>query len=202
MNIHRFFGMTRLSAHIDYLSTQAIAHIIRLWAHQRIQHICYLLVGIIVSFLLIQTMLQLTPPSFAKTASFETCATALANQKGPRCNGEDPIIQGCSRDAMTVKQAMIIHNGRPIGLAQLRYSANCGTYWARGFSYLVGTGVTVYVQNLGKQDTASYLSDGPEAYSNMIYLTGSARPTVVVGVVGETVTLVTLTGPEAGHRPS
>jgi len=118
--------------------------------------------------------------SFARSTSFETCSTVALKDRPQFCTGADPIAGGCSQDARTfLPQQEVLFDGQAVGMAQMRYSPSCNTYWVRGFSYLPNTSVSVYVENLGASTQASYLSSTPEAYSNMVYAT---PPTVVVQI--------------------
>jgi hypothetical protein len=117
--------------------------------------------------------------SFARSTSFETCATVRVVDKPKFCNGMDPIQSDCTADAQTVAEQPVMLDGQTVGLAQIRYSPRCNSYWARGFSYLPGKSVSVYVSELGKGDNASFLSTNGSAYSNMVY---SSVPTVTIQV--------------------
>lgn len=129
-------------------------------------------------------LLQSSHPTFAKTTSFETCLTALPQHKPSLCNGADPIQGGCSFDAQTFAQTPVVFGNQTVGLAQVRFSVACGTFWGRGFSYLPGKSVSVYVAALGTGGNASFLSTTPEAYSNMVY--GTPSPVTVSVILSAT----------------
>ncbi|RAQ98532.1 DUF2690 domain-containing protein [Thermogemmatispora tikiterensis] len=154
-----------------------------------------LLFVVTVSLLFLGSLLFLTPtpPSFARAASFETCATVPPREKPTFCNGADPIQGGCASDAETVTEEPILDGSEQIGLAQMRHSPSCNTYWGRGFSFLSGKSMTVFIPELGTGGNASFLSTTPEIYSNMIYAT---IPTVTIGIIiGPTrVVLATIPG--------
>jgi len=150
---------------------QRLAQAVRRWLP--------ILLSALVAVVLAVLLLRTTHTSFAKTSSFETCATVIQQDKPKFCTGADPIQGGCSHDAQTVTQQPVMLGDQQVGLAEVRHSPSCNTYWARGVSYLQGKAVSVFVSNLGKSDTASYLSTSQEAYSNMVYAT---IPTVVVQV--------------------
>ncbi len=69
---------------------------------------------------------------------------------------------------------------RQVGLAQVRHSPSCNTYWARGLSYVPAMELQVSIPALNyTNNQASFISSTREAYSNMFYAT---IPTVVVGM--------------------
>ena len=123
-----------------------------------------------------------THASFARTTfSFETCANAPLQDKSQACTEVDPIQAGCVHNVKTVRSEPILLNGKKIGLAQVRYSPSpCNAYWGRGFSFLPGTSISIYIANFGISDTASYLSSSNQVYSNMEY--GHA-PTITVQII-------------------
>lgn len=48
------------------------------------------------------------------------------------CNNQNPINTGCSADATTVLSGSVFNgSGQRIGTIELRWSATCGTNWAR-----------------------------------------------------------------------
>ncbi len=155
-----------------YTSTAKLARHRRLWLSLLFAALLALLLG----------GLFFTPirTSFAKTTSFETCATVLPKDKPKFCNGSDPIQGGCSFDAQTVTEQPILQGNKSVGLAQVRHSPFCNTYWGRGFSFLPGKSMTVFISELGKGDAASFLSTSSEVYSNMVYAT---IPTVTIGII-------------------
>jgi hypothetical protein len=167
-------------------------------AHERTQqhlrHILPLLLAMLLAALLASLFLFTGPlqHSFARPASFETCATVLPRQKPQFCNGQDPILGGCSSDAQTVTQQPILLAGRVVGLAQVRHSPFCDTYWGRGFSFLLSKSISVDLPDLGRGEEASFLSTSSSVYSNMLY---QQIPTVTVGIIVSSTTVAQTTIP-------
>nr|BBH92107.1 hypothetical protein KTA_03060 [Thermogemmatispora argillosa] len=56
----------------------------------------------------------------------------------------------------------------------------CNTYWGRGFTFLAGASISVYLPDLGTGAEASYLSTTSQVYSNMVY---AFIPTVTIEVI-------------------
>lgn len=145
-----------------------------------IQRLLLLIVLALVALSLGNWLLSSSHTSFAQTTSFEVCAAALGQQKAHLCTGADPVQGGCAADAQTITHLPIRMGNQQIGLGELRYSPQCQTDWGRGFSYLPGTTVSVFIADPTSTYNALYISQGPEAYSNMVF---GKVPIVIVGVV-------------------
>ncbi|RAQ95841.1 DUF2690 domain-containing protein [Thermogemmatispora tikiterensis] len=142
---------------------------------------CYwLLVLILLALLIVSLLLWPTPPGLARGNSFETCSTVLPQDRPRFCTGTDPIVEGCSLDARTVSDVPMRWGTRTVGLAQVRHSLLCNTYWGRGFRFLPGASISVYLPDLGTGAEASYLSTTSQVYSNMVY---AFIPTVTIEII-------------------
>ena len=108
------------------------------------------------------------------------CA-AVPNDRN--CDGQDPVYQGCSPSAENAaKSAFNVNLGwgwLPIGQAYLRYSADCQSNWAHGYSgyeYYDGNYYTYYfdliavkvVRDDGLTEEYDQTTD-TEGWSNMVY---------------------------------
>ncbi len=141
---------------------------------------CWLLALILLALLTVFLLLRPTPSSLARGNSFETCSTVLPRDRPRFCTGTDPIVEGCSLDAQTVNEVSMRWGTRAVGLAQVRHSPLCNTYWGRGFSFLHGASISVYLPDLGTGAKASYLSTTSQVYSNMVY---AFVPTVTIEII-------------------
>ncbi|QOT19813.1 DUF2690 domain-containing protein [Paenarthrobacter sp. YJN-5] len=108
-------------------------------------------------------------------------ATALSTESSPACYGDycsgmDPVASGCSEGAVTLDSHV---QGLGGGIVELRYSAKCGTNWARWTAYPTGwcmnCGIvglravqdTGYTQSIDLTNTE--IGDGESVWSPMIY---------------------------------
>jgi hypothetical protein len=62
-------------------------------------------------------------------------------------DGRDPVSSGCSRSAITARQASIYAGSTRVGVAQLRYSTSCRTVWGRTIAYYSPKGLTQVKRN-------------------------------------------------------
>jgi hypothetical protein len=77
---------------------------------------------------------------------------------GEHCNNQDPIVQGCSRDAQTIayKTFLSPSTGKLLAMAERRYSPTCHTYWGRIVEPVTGKrGLSMFIA----------LKDGPPLVS-------------------------------------
>ena len=163
-----------------FAHTVGAVAIIRWVKRPFVQHLLLLLASALLALSFGSWFLGSSHTSFAKSTSFETCATVPAQDKPMFCTGTDPVVGGCSLDAQSFGPPHpIMLNGTVVGRAEIRYSALCNTYWGRGFTYLTGTSIAIFVANLGTSDAATYLSPTSEVYSNMVYAT---VPTITVQI--------------------
>lgn len=128
--------------------------------------------------------------AFAAGLSFNTCRNASFEEKAAFCTGADPVVGGCAQDAMTGDgmtpntERPILFQGKRVGLAQVRSSPSCGTYWGRGFSFVRGAILTIHLPALGTGGAGSFQIQSSSIYSNMFYdpVQGDV-PTVIVGLI-------------------
>lgn len=147
----------------------------------------YLVLASMIILIVLVSVLALGPGHHALAAhlSFNTCRNALPQEKVALCNGSDPIGGSCAQDAITRgnEQPIWLGNQR-VGLAQVRYSPSCQTAWGRGFSFVPGTTLVVYLPALGIGDAASFLALSSSIYSNMVYTPLSDQfPTVTIRIL-------------------
>lgn len=115
------------------------------------------------------------------------------------CNGDDPQTSGCAAGATNAASAYIVNGlGENIGLIELRWSAHCGTNWARATLYIhVGNnlGAAIGYGNVNTcyfspQDSYSYQSTQyTQIWTSMIFAptqTAYARGWVGFGHPGDT----------------
>lgn len=169
----------RLKKTLDFTRHKKVMAVVRWFKNPLVQRILLLIASALLAMSFGIWFLSSSHTSFARSTSFETCATVLAKDKPAFCNGADPIAGGCVADAKTVTEQPIMFDGQTVGLAQVRHSTLCNTYWARGFTSRPGKSISVFVSELGKSSNASFLSTGVSAYSNMVYVT---VPTVTIQV--------------------
>lgn len=63
--------------------------------------------------------------------SFSSAAQAC---RGQACDRQDPVVEGCDRDAVTLETKTISSGGRIIARVKLLWSPSCQTNWARVYS--------------------------------------------------------------------
>ena len=131
------------------------------------RHILVGSIGILIAIMLAGGFALVTLPHFsphALAASLQqaigtTCAQAPTME---HCNTQDPELQGCAADAVTLGQpATILENGFAIGSVERRWSAKCQSWWGRVFDHRIGSQANMSIAVAG-----STLSAPPTFVSN------------------------------------
>lgn len=87
---------------------------------------------------------------------------------GNGCNGLDPEKTGCAADAYTLKVSGGTESFRT-GSVELRYSPRCGTNWARVFSAIGSTQLTVSIRRTNDGLFYFAVGSGTRLWSPMVY---------------------------------
>ena len=117
------------------------------------------------------------------TLPVQNCAHV---QSFEQCNHQDPIQQGCSADAQTVKAVPIeLPPGTRVGRLELRHSNACNSYWGRTWSFGKGNAElslssSTFNENV-PDSPGSLLTGGANlVYSDMVY---GSQPPILTGFV-------------------
>jgi hypothetical protein len=106
---------------------------------------CILLALLLATGLVFALQLRLSPRAHAASLQqppATTCAQAPTIQ---HCNNQDPEVQGCAADAVTIGQADIKENGFTIGRVERRWSLKCQSWWGRVFDLRPDSQASMYI---------------------------------------------------------
>jgi hypothetical protein len=102
------------------------------------------------------------------------CSAALPTGRSDRLSsaslaGRDPYDAGCSSDASTIARAAAFDpSGHRVATVELRWSARCGTAWARAVRVASASGTLVAsVQAASLSNTFEHATDG-EVWTDMV----------------------------------
>ncbi len=102
------------------------------------------------------------------------CSAALPVRRPDRVSGaslagHDPYDAGCTSDASTIaKAAACDPSGNRVATVELRWSARCGTVWARAVRVAPATGTLVArVEAASLSSTFEHATDG-EVWTDMV----------------------------------
>ena len=88
------------------------------------------------------------------------------------CTNQDPMVQGCSRDAQTLAYEDFIDpsTGNSLARAERRYSPTCHTYWGRIVKPATGKrGLSIVIALKGGPAQVS-TTTGTEVFTHMVFL--------------------------------
>jgi Protein of unknown function (DUF2690) len=88
------------------------------------------------------------------------------------CTNQDPMAQGCSRDAQTIAYEDFLDpsTGNSLARAERRYSPKCHTYWGRIVEPVTGKrGLSIVVALNGGPPQVS-TTTGTEVFTQMVFL--------------------------------
>jgi hypothetical protein len=100
------------------------------------------------------------------------------------CANQDPMVQGCSRDAQTIAYEDFLDSstGSSFARAERRYSPKCHTYWGRIVEPVTGKrGLSIVVALNGGPPQVS-TTTGTEVFTNIVFL--SCQTPQMARVVG------------------
>lgn len=103
-----------------------------------------------------------------------------SNPTGPHCNHQDPMIQGCNRDAQTLSFHDIPNmQGIILATVQRRYSPTCHSEWGR---IITSPGnhqpISISIGTNGIQ-----ASPGPIAFTPMVFVPNLSRASEIKGTI-------------------
>jgi Protein of unknown function (DUF2690) len=139
------------------------------------RHVLIGSIGILIALLLAGGFALVTLPRFSPhvlAASLQQAmgATCVQAPTMEHCNTQDPELQGCATDAVTLGQpATIFENGIAIGSVERRWSAKCQSWWGRVFDHRIGSQANMSIAVAG-----STLSAPPTFVSNQYRILYSA----------------------------
>lgn len=172
------------------------------------RHVIVGLSGILIAVLLAGGLALFVLPrsssnAFAATlqqAAGTTCAQAASVE---HCNNQDPELQGCAADAVTLGQPVDIkENGFTIGSVERRWSARCQSWWGRVFDNRPFSQANMYITVDGTTLSAppTFVSDQYRIlYSFMIF---DATPTQQVPAITGTLEIDGITTPPSATIPA
>jgi len=99
----------------------------------------------------------------------QNCSTQPNSQS---CDRQDPVQQQCVADAKTIQGESIpaFYQGQQIGVAELRYSPKCDSYWDRVIAYAGSPVVNVSVLQSTLYSENTPQPDGSlQVYTDMVY---------------------------------
>ncbi len=88
------------------------------------------------------------------------------------CTNQDPIVQGCSRDAQTIAYEKFLSpsTGNSLATAERRYSPKCHTYWGRMREPVTGKrGLSIFIDVKGGPPQVSTATE-TSVFTTMIFL--------------------------------
>lgn len=116
-----------------------------------------------------------------KTATQVRLQTPCAsNPTGPHCNNQDPMTQGCNRDARTLSYSEIRNQqGVLLATVQRRYSPTCSSEWGRVLASPNDHQPTSI--SIANHETRS--SPGPVVFSTMVFVPNLSIASQIIGSV-------------------
>lgn len=115
------------------------------------------------------SLLLFTACSPSLPASVSRVAPEVAACLGTCLTGRDPYEAGCIADATTTARAAAVDaSGHPIATVELRWSARCGTAWARAVRAPGAPGALVAnIEAVGVSSSYEHATDG-EVWTDMV----------------------------------
>lgn len=171
------------------------------------RHVIVGLSGILIAVLLATGFALFILPrssshAFAATLQQATGMTCAQAPSMEHCNNQDPELQGCAADAITLSQTDIKENGVTIGSVERRWSAKCQSWWGRVFDNRPFSQANMYITVSGTTLSASptFVSNQYRIlYSSMVF---DATPTQQVPAITGTLEIDGITTPPSATLPA
>lgn len=98
----------------------------------------------------------------------------------PHCTNQDPMIQGCYKDAQTIAFHEIPNDqGQILATVQRRYSPTCRSEWGR----IITSPDTNQPVSITIGARASQASPGPVAFTDMVFVSNLSHVSEIKGTV-------------------
>ncbi len=141
--------------------------------------------------------------AFAATLQQAAGTTCAQTPNMANCNNQDPELQGCAADAVTLGDPVDIkENGFTIGSVERRYSAKCNSWWGRVFDNRPGSQADMFITVDGTELSAAptFVSNQYRIlYSDMVF---DATPTQPVPAITGTLEIDGITTPPSATLPA
>jgi hypothetical protein len=128
--------------------------------------------------LVMSTIAGFPPSSFvhAMGLPFSSQTLCVSAPTREQCTNQDPVVQGCSRNAQTIAYEMFLSpaTGNLLATAERRYSPACHTYWGRIVEPVTGKrGLSIAIALKGGPPQAS-TTTGTVVFTRMVFLSCQA----------------------------
>lgn len=105
-------------------------------------------------------------------------AMCTSHPSGPHCNNQDPVAQGCSKDAQTLALKEITNaQGELLATTQRRYSPICRSEWGR----IIQAPNNHQPISITIAKNGEWASPGPVAFTTMVFVPNLSIASQIIG---------------------